>query len=413
MKTSLKINIFKFYLNTIIFLIILKLLFSYLLVRLSYFQRDLVSNSEAFNFLGVPAEFSNRIELILLPLLLMFILIYRKWANFTLKIILFSCIMFILNLVTGLLNNVSLIDSLTMSLKLFSPLYLFCAFVIYQNKTQTNIKPLLIKIFKLCIVLTAIAILFFNPTFNRLENYLPIYFDSVHTHSYVLVSIFIGISYFLYQQNKTYKMVIFLVFSFLFLWMGYNVRTALIMYLIYIITMLFLVSDIFKVLFVKLLVFIPLILILAFFIKTEVDINEISSGRTTMYSDKIDQLSTYNFKDWMFGRGYGSDLIVTDVWWWDKKGAHSDLITFVVENGILYLLTFVALTIYLATLTKKLNIIFISIILASFFASIISNGILVRPLANYIFCFVLSYVYYHIMTKNKRKDALLFRESNV
>jgi hypothetical protein len=312
----------------------------------------------------------------------------------------------VLNVITGLINNVSILQSLTLTLKLLSPFMLFCALVIYQNKKGENIKPFLIKIFKLCAFLSLIAIIFFNPTFNRLQNFLPIYFDSIHTHSYILVSIFIGIGYFLYREEKIYSMILFLIISFLFFWLGYNVRTSLIMYLIYIVTMFFLVSNIFKVLFVKLLIFIPLIIVLVLLIKSELDINELSSGRTSMYSDKIDQLSTYNFVEWMFGRGYGSDLILTDVWWWDKKGAHSDFITFVVENGILFLIAFMVLFLFLITLLKKVNIIFVSIIFACFFSSIISNGIFVRPLASYVLCMVLAYIFYDIMTINKRKDLL-------
>ncbi|WP_428849961.1 hypothetical protein [Paucihalobacter sp.] len=396
MKTTLKVNLFKLHFNVIVVLLVVKLLFSYLLVRLSYFQRHLKSNSESYNFLGVPTELSNSIEYLLLPVLILFVFFYRKWAKFSVRIILFLVIMAVLNIITGLINDVSFLGSLTFTLKIFSPILLFCSLVIYHNKTDLDLKKLLIRFFKLCIFLTIIAIFQFNPTFNRLTNYLPVYFDSIHTHNYILVSIFIGVSYFIYRNNKSYQLILFFAISFAFLLIGYNVRTALIMYLIYIIAMLFLVSDLFKYLLVKLAIFVPLFIILGFFVKSEVDLTEVSSGRTTMYADKVEQLSTYNLKDWLFGRGYGSDLIYTDVWWWDKKGAHSDFITFVVENGVIYLLIFIVLFMYLISLTKKINIIYTITILSALFSGIISNGVLVRPLANYVLFMVLAYIYIDI-----------------
>lgn len=396
MKTTLKVTLFKLHFNVIVVLLVVKLLFSYLLVRLSYFQKHLISNSESYNFLGVPSELSNSVEYLLLPVLILFVLFYRKWAKFSVSILLFFVIMGVLNIITGLINNVALLGSITFTLKIFSPILLFCSLVIYHNKTDLDLKKLLIKFFKLCIFLTIIAVLLFNPTFNRLTNYLPVYFDSIHTHNYVLVSIFMGISYFLYRKNKSYQLILFFAISFTFLLLGYNVRTALIMYLIYIIGMLFLVSDLFKFLLIKLAVFVPLFIILGLFVKSEVDLNEVSSGRTTMYADKVEQLSTYNLKDWLFGRGYGSDLIYTDIWWWDKKGAHSDFITFVVENGIIYLSLFIILFTYLINLTKRINIIYAVIILSALFSGIISNGVLVRPLANYMLFMVLAYIYIDI-----------------
>ena len=47
------------------------------------------------------------------------------------------------------------------------------------------------------------------------------------------------------------------------------------------------------------------------FIKSEVDWVEISSGRTAMYTEKINQISGFNFFDWIFGQGSGADLIKT------------------------------------------------------------------------------------------------------
>ena len=51
----------RFTFNLIIALIWIKLLFSYLSVKLSYFQRHLTPNVEKFNPLGLPENFSKNI----------------------------------------------------------------------------------------------------------------------------------------------------------------------------------------------------------------------------------------------------------------------------------------------------------------------------------------------------------------
>lgn len=399
MKISLKVNLFKLQLNFIIFLICIKLLFSYLSVRLSYFQDNLISNFEKYNFFGLPEDFSNKIEFVLFPVLLFFVLYYYKQSKIVKNLVLISFVMYFLNIVTAVVNNVSLLDSLNFSLKIFTPVYLFCALIIYHVKTGNSLKPLLKRTIFFCLFLTLVAIVFFNPTFNRLQNYLPVYFDSIHTHNYILASIFIAISYFLYRSNKKISLVVFLVVSFLFLYYGYYIRTVLILYLMYVITMLYLVSDIFKVLYIKLLVFLPLFIVLGLLIASDIDLTQISSGRTSMYSDKLDQLSTFNFIEWVFGKGYGADLITTDIWWWDKKGAHSDLFTFLIENGLLFLFFFLYLYVTLIKALGKINLIYGVVIFGSFFSSIISNGISVRPAANYVFFIVLAYIYLDLSGK--------------
>ena len=66
------------------------------------------------------------------------------------------------------------------------------------------------------------------------------------------------ISYFL--RNRKYLLVLFLLGTFYFLFFGYNVRTALVFYFIFISSMLYYKSKSFKSLFNLFLVFSPIIL---------------------------------------------------------------------------------------------------------------------------------------------------------
>ncbi len=402
MKESYKVNIFKIFFNIIIVLIIIKLLFSYLSVKVHYFQTGFTSNFESFNFLGLPQDFSNKIEYLLLPLLLIFIFQYSKYFKYSKTFLIISFCFYLLNIITSIVNNTPFLESLIFSLKIFTPIYFFNALIIYHNKTGVSLKSILLKFIFICLFLISLALLFFNTSLNRLQIYLPIYFDSIHTHSYVLVSIFIALGYLIYREHNRYFLFFYLVISFLFLYLGYNVRTAVIMYLIYMMVMLFLISDIFKILILKALVFLPLFTLLFLLTKWEIDWVDFSSGRIAMYEAKWNQLMNFGFFDWIFGQGPGSDLIKTDIWWWDKKGAHSDIITIIVENGIIYLILFLLVYYFLIQLTSKGNIIFLAIIFGSLFSSLISNGIVVRPHANYVYYLVLAYIYTDL--KSRRID---------
>lgn len=393
MKLKLKINVHSFLFNLVILLLWIKLLFSYLSVKLTYFQKGLTPNVESFNPLGLPENFSNNIELILLPVLFYIIIKYYKYYGRLKELIVVSFLMFFLNILTSLVNGKPLLDSLNYSFKLFLPFYLFCFLVASKQWFGKDIKKTLIKTIKLCAILSIFALLFFNPSYNRLQDYLPIFFSGIHTHNYVLVYLFIAISFFLYRKQSYIALLIFLILSIAFLYYGYNVRTPIMVYLIYCLALVYLISDIFKVLIIKISVFLPLAVFFFFLIT---DINELSSGRLDMYSEKIKQLSEYNVIDWAFGKGSGSDLIYTDVWWWDKKGAHSDLLTFIVENGILYFILFLYFFVKLLIYNNKLNLIYISILLGCLFSSTISNGVFTRPIAGYIFFMLLAYIYINI-----------------
>ena len=117
-----------------------------------------------------------------------------------------------------------------------------------------------------------------------------------------------------------------------------------------------------------------------------------------MYIEKYHQLSRNTLAAWFIGNGYLSDLILTDVWWWAPKGAHSDFITFLVEGGIFYLGGFFycirTLMKMHANLPEKL------IVVAILSTSMFSNGVFARPIAAYLLSLVFV-IYYCQKSKNK------------
>ena len=387
--------------GSILFFIYLKLIFSYLNVENSYWLRHLPLNVDAFNPLNLPANFSGKLEYIIIPLMVLYLIKnFKALGRF--KLTLFIGILLIaLNFATSLFTGLPFISSINYSLKLLSPILLFICLVIFSKRQQIDLKRIMLTTFKLCILLTIVALLFFHITMNRVIVQWPIYFDNIHTHSYVLAALSIGVSYLIFKNKATYKLLLFIVASFLILYVGYGVRTVLVLYLIFIIAILYAKNNFFKYLWLQILVISPVIFLVGLFAVQSLDLNRFSSGRLDMYNEKFKMLKSYSMPEYVFGRGAGSDFITTESWWYDDKGSHSDFLTFTVENGIPYLLLFIFLIVTIIPYYKKINLIYFSLLLGYFFSSLISNGIAVRPLAGYIYFIVLAYIYIDIVRYKK------------
>lgn len=381
----------------VLFFIYLKLLFSYLNVKNSYWLRHLPLNVDEFNPLNLPANFSGKLEYIIIPLMVLYILKnFKALGKFKLTLFV-GVLMICLNIGTSIYNNLPIIDSINHTLKLFSPILLFVCLIIFAKTKENDLKKIVLTTFKLCLLLTVIALLFFHISMNRVVVQWPIYFDNIHTHSYILSAVSIGISYFIFKSKSTYYLLFFILISFLILLLGYGVRTVLVVYLTYIIAVLYLKNKFFKYLWVQIMVMLPIILIGVFFILQSLDINKFSSGRLEMYGEKFKILTTYSIPEYALGRGTGSDFIKTESWWYAKKGSHSDFITFTVENGIPYFLLFLLLMLTIIPNYTRVNLIYLSLIIGYLFSSLISNGLAGRPLAGYVFFMVLAYIYMDIV----------------
>ena len=385
----------------IIVFIYLKLIFSYLTVKHGWWQRHIPTNAERYNFLGVNPELSNILDFFIIPFSILFLFNNLKALRRFSFTLVFGVLMLILNLFTFALNDVSIIDSVNFTFKVISPILVFMVLVIHFDNDEQGLKRVMIKLMSLCIFLAIIALLFFNSSVNRQEDQLPIYFSGIHTHSYVLASVFIGYSYLFYLKSQYIYLLFFITGTTILLLFGYGVRSAALLYFAYIASLLFVKSDSFKVLLINLLLISPIIISAIFFFINTSNLNTFSSGRIDMYTKKLEIISDYNFIEMLFGRGSGSDQIKTKTWWWHSKGSHSDYLTFIVENGWLYFSSFFMLIFSLFKKAKKINIIFAGIILGYFLTSLISNGVAVRPTAGYVFFIVLAFVYKKSMTKKQ------------
>tara|TARA_B100001175_G_C19506444_1_gene641141 strand:+ start:1874 stop:3073 length:1200 start_codon:yes stop_codon:yes gene_type:complete len=381
-----KLSLNKILIDVIFILYVIKLTFSYLDIKLGWWLRDLTPDSERYNLFGLSAGFSGHVEYLMFPIILLFILANFKNLGSLFLPFLLTLFLFVLNIFTSFFNNLGIVSSITYTLKLCSPIYFLFVLIIHYKHSHLRLKYNLKKVIIYIIFLSLIALCLFNVSYNRGQERLPVYFSGLHTHNYILSLVFVSISYFL--RRKKYVLILFLLGSFCFMFFGYNVRTALIFYFIFISFVVYYISRSFKSVFAFVLVSSPILLGLLFVIFNDFNFDEFSSGRITMYSEKIKILKSYNFIEILFGRGRGSDLVTTTEWWFEKKGSHNDYLTFIIENGIIYTITFIMTIISLLFVKRRVSIFLIGLIIAYLTTSIISNGLALRPLASYLFFIV-------------------------
>ena len=113
-------------------------------------------------------------------------------------------------------------------------------------------------------------------------------------------------------------------------------------------------------------------------------LDSFSSGRIGNYLERFEILGGRGILEIIIGTGPGTDLIVTQSWWWDAKNSHSDIIQMIWEGGILSVISITIYFLVIYQLNRNAAVPIISAILAS---SAISNALITRPNAMFIvFC---------------------------
>ncbi|MCB1494710.1 MAG: hypothetical protein KDJ86_02900 [Bauldia sp.] len=113
------------------------------------------------------------------------------------------------------------------------------------------------------------------------------------------------------------------------------------------------------------------------------DLSQFSSGRTSVYLERIDLIVHRPVAEVLFGTGIGSDSLRTATWWWAEKDSHNDFLRIVIEQGVVCL---AALILILgATLRRLRDPVRIAVMAALVTGSFLSNGLLDRPLLAVMF----------------------------
>ena len=321
----------------------------------------------------------------------------------------FAILLFLFPL-SSYLNDRSAVDAIKSLLRIFSPLFAFIHYSSYfkdKKKELLNVSLILIVI---CVLLIFYGFATLPPARNRDDGlggglWWPAYFTNIHTTTYVVISLFF-IVYSLYILKHQLVSKFFLISAFIITFyaiaFGWGIRTSTLSLIAFLGCLAYQkysknngyvhIISLFVISFICILFFTVLFDFAA--------MDTISSGRLSMYVAKYHQLSDNSFVNWLIGNGAGSDLIMTKVWWWDAKGAHSDFITSLVEGGVVYLCLFIMIHVKLFQLLKysQIRYVVISIIITGLF----SNGYFDRPLAMYIVIFALVIGYYDSYNKAKQ-----------
>lgn len=123
-------------------------------------------------------------------------------------------------------------------------------------------------------------------------------------------------------------------------------------------------------------------LLIALTFSTDVNFVELSSGRTSVYEERLDLIAGRPAPELLFGTGPGSELLPSTVWWWEAKNSHNDFIDLTIQIGLVGLVLFVLL---LATTARVLDEARVPLYVMFVTSSLFSNGLLARPIVAILF----------------------------
>ena len=306
---------------------------------------------------------------------------------------------------TLILGDGAIMTALSNHLRVYLPLLAFPLLLASYSASPEWFIGWVRRICMLVCALILAGLFFFPESNNRSEIWWPSYFGGLHTTAYVALLLAVLV-YCLHLKGKVGVVMaasgILVVSASIFF--GWGVRTATIA------TTLFVIAVIARKIKQRGLVIstmsVAAVTLLSIYIVFFFDIDRLdllTSGRIAMYGEKYNQIAGHSLAQWLIGAGAGSDLIESDVWWWAEKGAHSDLITMLVEGGIVYLAGFL-LTLW--TIFRGGGFVSKGLILAALFTSIVSNGIYVRPMVSYLLVIALAIVYAHDSQNGRRVSSV-------
>lgn len=111
--------------------------------------------------------------------------------------------------------------------------------------------------------------------------------------------------------------------------------------------------------------------------ESKLDWSTFSSGRTSVYSERLTLLADRDFVQIILGSGPGSDSFYSDSWWWDAKNSHNDFLTAVIERGVVGLGILVW---YIFAFCRARQHETIAVAIAIVLTGALSNGLFQRPL---------------------------------
>ncbi|RXH09183.1 hypothetical protein EAS56_26350 [Bradyrhizobium guangzhouense] len=204
--------------------------------------------------------------------------------------------------------------------------------------------------------------------------------DGIHSSGYSLISALIATFVLLKTRylRSSVALVLILILSFLIL--KYEVRTTWLMLIFFFAAraVVFIQDRYGKALVLPVFAFfVSAGIFVAIIIFSQVDLLEFSSGRTSVYVERLTLILDRNLWQILFGSGAGSEILTSNVWWWEAKNSHNDFIDLTIVSGLVGL--FATLSICATSLISadRQQLPVLAALIAS---SLVSNGLLNRPL---------------------------------
>jgi len=336
---------------------------------------------------------ARSVDVIFVAVLFVYLIRYSGYyfhtiPNLQIAIIFLSSTFFL----TELFTNKNLIDTIFNFLKVVTP---YIAFMVFYKLLREN-KPVFVRltIFVVlgCYLLTIVGFFALSNEMNRGVAYAPAFFGGLHTSSYVIT--LSGIcAYILWKLNAISGRLAFicLLASLILIVVAWNVRTSQMLFLIFFAVQYWksIRKFVIPLAFITLICLLTALLILMLTNGTQGlsfnTITEFSSGRTTMWLYKLQLLSNRSLIEFIFGQGSGSDLVLSDVWWWAAKDSHNDFLHVTTELGVVGLVGLLS-TLWIQRCTLSRNqLLATSLFSAYISASVLSNGLVYRPIPSFIF----------------------------
>lgn len=112
------------------------------------------------------------------------------------------------------------------------------------------------------------------------------------------------------------------------------------------------------------------------------NVSEFSSGRSEAYIERMDLIFSRPPVEFLVGTGPGSEVLPSNVWWWEAKNSHNDFIDLAIQIGLVGLI----LIVLLVTVTLRgLDQVQLALFLTFVASSLISNGLFTRPFVAVLF----------------------------
>lgn len=283
--------------------------------------------------------------------------------------------------------GLSWVDSIRGVLRWVAPL----VFGLYLVEAKPRLTPVLARrwvwvLVSLVAFLTVVGFLALPNSRENNQDFWPTYFGGQHTTCYVVIAV--GLSAWVLAQRaeipKIGRIAWQIALSVLLLVMtaiGWNTSTAALCVVIFVVASIIRYRWSLSGLLVYFLALNVVLFAIVIF-GAEVVSDMAASGRIGVYRERLVLLAFRSWADLLMGTGGGSDLMLTQVWWWEEKGSHNDLLTLVFEYGLGML---VLQLVYWGALFQGFRSRASRCLLAAlFFSSIVSNGIMTRPPVAYL-----------------------------